>query len=150
MLFFFCVIWWLKHFNASASFRHCKVPVDELLGLAQLSHLKHLVILDPTIGPDSALLDLTQKLYIQTNYRINVINLIGPKYPNACLCVNNWVSAYAAYLYRELMLLDEALFFFSLNMFFLCNDGIQWSYTKASMEYDIAVFLINSSCSRIC
>ncbi|XP_053489728.1 uncharacterized protein im:7136021 isoform X1 [Ictalurus furcatus] len=78
---------WLFPKLQSLAIRHYKVPVEELLGLAQLSHLKHLVILDPTTGPNSALMDLTQKMHIQTNYRV-IIHLSGPKHPNACLCAN--------------------------------------------------------------
>ncbi|XP_026775178.2 uncharacterized protein im:7136021 isoform X1 [Pangasianodon hypophthalmus] len=79
---------WLFPKLQSLAIRHYKVPVEEFLGLAQLSHLKHLVILDPNSGPNSALKDLTQKMHIQTNYRVNVIHLSGPKDPNACFCAN--------------------------------------------------------------
>ncbi|XP_060788973.1 uncharacterized protein im:7136021 isoform X2 [Neoarius graeffei] len=79
---------WLFPKLQSLAIRYHKVPVEELLGLAQLSHLKYLVILDPITGPNSALTDLTQKMHIQTNYRVNVIHLPRSKVPNACLCAN--------------------------------------------------------------
>ncbi|KAK3537364.1 hypothetical protein QTP70_008824 [Hemibagrus guttatus] len=72
----------------SLAIRHYKLPVEEFLGLAQLSHLKHLMILDPTAGPNSALMDLTRKMQIQTNYRVNVVNFSGPRDLTACFCAN--------------------------------------------------------------
>ncbi|TSW08331.1 hypothetical protein Baya_13527 [Bagarius yarrelli] len=70
----------------SLAIRHYNLNVDEFFGLAQLSHLKHLVILDPNTGQNSALTDLSQKMHIQTNYRVNVITLSGSKEQMSCLC----------------------------------------------------------------
>ncbi|XP_058255466.1 uncharacterized protein im:7136021 isoform X1 [Hemibagrus wyckioides] len=72
----------------SLAIRHYQLPVEEFLGLAQLSHLKHLVILDPTARPNSELMDLTRKMQIQTNYRVNVVNFSGPRDPSACFYAN--------------------------------------------------------------
>ncbi|XP_053366162.1 uncharacterized protein im:7136021 isoform X2 [Clarias gariepinus] len=69
--------------------RHNTVTVEEFLGLAQLSHLKHLVVLYPTTIQNAALMDLTEELRLQTNYRLNVIHSVGQKDPNVCLCVND-------------------------------------------------------------
>lgn len=64
-------------------------------------------------------MDLTQKMHIQTNYRV-IIHLSGPEHPNACLCANYWYSAHTSCLYTELDLqIDVQLFDKSMppNMF---------------------------------
>ncbi|KAL7873521.1 hypothetical protein AOLI_G00125920 [Acnodon oligacanthus] len=71
----------------SLKMRHHNVPETEFLQLAQMSHLKHIVVLDPhNLNPNSALTDLTHKLHIQTNYRVHVIHSSEPKDQNVCLC----------------------------------------------------------------
>ncbi|XP_076835154.1 uncharacterized protein LOC143481091 [Brachyhypopomus gauderio] len=70
----------------SLKMRHRNVPEKEILGLAQLSCLKRLEVLDPLVGPNSLLTHLTHKLHIQTNYRIHVIHSSGPNDQNGCLC----------------------------------------------------------------
>ncbi|XP_047677598.1 uncharacterized protein im:7136021 isoform X2 [Tachysurus fulvidraco] len=72
----------------SLAIRQYKLPAEEFLGLAQLPHLNYLVILDPSVGPNSALMDLTEKMHIQTNYRVNVVPFSRPKHPYACHCAN--------------------------------------------------------------
>ncbi|XP_026856091.2 uncharacterized protein im:7136021 isoform X2 [Electrophorus electricus] len=73
----------------SLEMRHHNVPEKDLLGLARLSSLKRLVVLDPLMDPESALTDLTHKLHIQTNYRVHVIHCSGPNERNSCLCAYN-------------------------------------------------------------
>ena len=69
------------------SFRHINVPEMEFLQLAQMSHLKRLVVLDPpSLSSISVLRDLIHKLNIQTHYRVYVIYSSQPKDQNACLC----------------------------------------------------------------
>ncbi|KAG9336400.1 hypothetical protein JZ751_002747 [Albula glossodonta] len=66
--------------------RHCYMSELEFVGLAQLEHLRQLVILDAYQGPSPALLKLIQKLQVKTNYRVQVIHTPKARDPTACLC----------------------------------------------------------------
>ncbi|KAG9268206.1 hypothetical protein AMEX_G17152 [Astyanax mexicanus] len=69
--------------------RHHNVPKTEFLQLAQMTHLKRLVVLDPYMDPSSALTDLTNKLHLLTNSRVRVIHSSELRDRNACLCAQH-------------------------------------------------------------
>ncbi|XP_055028538.2 uncharacterized protein [Misgurnus anguillicaudatus] len=66
--------------------RHHDVPVSVFLGLQDLPRLEQLVILDAPQSPSPTVLDLTQKLHVQTNNRIRVLHSVGPKDQTSCSC----------------------------------------------------------------
>lgn len=66
--------------------RHHDVPASVFLALRSLSRLEQLVILDAPQSPSPTVLDLTQKLSVQTNNRICVFHSIGPKDQSSCSC----------------------------------------------------------------
>ncbi|XP_072546612.1 uncharacterized protein [Salminus brasiliensis] len=69
--------------------RHHNVPETEFLHLAQMAHLKRLVVLDPCLGPSSALTGLIYKLHLLTNSRVHVIHATEQKDRNNCLCAHH-------------------------------------------------------------
>ncbi|XP_017569278.1 uncharacterized protein LOC108436992 isoform X2 [Pygocentrus nattereri] len=70
--------------------RHHNVPETEFLQLSQMSYLKCVEVLDPhNLSPNSALMDLTHKLHIQTNNRVHVIYSSEPKDRNVCFCAKS-------------------------------------------------------------
>ncbi|XP_017540206.1 uncharacterized protein im:7136021 [Pygocentrus nattereri] len=71
----------------SLKMRHHSVPETEFLQLAQMSYLKHIMVLDAhNLSPNSALMDLAHKLHIQTNNRDHVIHSSEAKDRNVCFC----------------------------------------------------------------
>lgn len=65
--------------------RHHNVPESVFLQLQHLPRLKQLVILDAPECPSPTVLNLTQKLHVQTNNRIHVL-LSNSKDQTTCSC----------------------------------------------------------------
>ncbi len=73
------------HSKELLSFRHHNVPESVFLQLQHLPRLKQLVILDAPKGPSPTVLNLTQKLHVQTNNRIHVLRS-NSKDQTTCSC----------------------------------------------------------------
>lgn len=80
------------HSNQLLSFRHHNVPESVFLQLQHLPRLEQLVILDAPKGPSPTVLNLTQKLHVQTNNRIQVLHF-SSKDQTTCSCGFYWLTS---------------------------------------------------------